>query len=435
MGTVRRRVRNERGSVVAIMAVTLMVMLGLSALAIDLAYLRDSKAEAQRSADMIALAGASAFRDFPWADGATADSARTRAKDVARNNMVRNDTLYIASISGYPKTTRPGWATQPVTVDSMRDVTIVTIPDSQKVRVWVRRAGIRTFFGKLLARPFGHVQAMATAWATNSGPTVNCLKPFVIPDIWYESDKTTQDVNRNNYWDPNPSAKGNQQDGEIWKFEPPSVGGQDYYKAFGDTSSALKDLPETGYGSGIRGSLGYPGDVGLPLLIKPQTGNGNGNPAPERMGNAFWLLDFDGNNGNVEQEISTGCAKASIGDPVPYLTGGHTGPTKKGVDDLVKLDPRATWNQSTRQVENSLFPDWTTSPRVITVGLIDPKFWTASSKNSKPDDGSTFSNFARIFLLDADGNDNIQAIFIGPAQGGGSGPTGGPLVKVLQLIQ
>ena len=39
------------------MAVSLFVMLALSAFAIDLASLRDSKAEAQRAADAIALAG------------------------------------------------------------------------------------------------------------------------------------------------------------------------------------------------------------------------------------------------------------------------------------------------------------------------------------------------------------------------------------------
>src|SRR5689334_13726947 len=129
MGTVRRRLGNERGSVAAIMAVVLMVMLALSALAIDLASLRDARAESQRAADVIALAGASAFRDFPWADNATSDSALNRAKIVARDNMVRGDTLYIASVSGYPKTTKPGWATIPLKVDSMRDVTIITIPD------------------------------------------------------------------------------------------------------------------------------------------------------------------------------------------------------------------------------------------------------------------------------------------------------------------
>ena len=40
-----------------------------------------------------------------------------------------------------------------------------------------------------------------------------------------------------------------------------------------------------------------------------------------------------------------------------------------------------------------------------------------------------------MFLLSADGNDNVQAIFLGPAPGGTGGPTGGTLVKMLQLIQ
>jgi hypothetical protein len=49
-----------------------------------------------------------------------------------------------------------------------------------------------------------------------------------------------------------------------------------------------------------------------------------------------------------------------------------------------------------------------------------------------------FTNFARMFLLPNDPTgppDNVHAIFIGPAPGGGGGPTGGPLVKILQLIE
>jgi hypothetical protein len=431
MSTIRRRLGNERGSVIAIVAVMMMAMLGLAALAIDLASLRDAKAESQRTADVIALAGASAFRDFPWNDLATVDSARNRTKVVARSNKVRNDTLYVQTIRWQPNT----YAWGKVYTDSMRDVTVNIIPDSQKVRVWVRRAGIRTFFGKLLARPFGHVQSMATAWATNAGPTVSCLKPFVIPDMWYESDKTTQDVNKNNYWDPNTTGPGNGQNGEIWKYQPASVCGNDYYIPFGgDTAAGSK--PATGYGVQQRSAIGYPGDVGLPLLIKPQTGNGNGKPAPERMGNAFWLLDLDP-NATVEDEIKSGCGNEKINDPVPYEPGSKTGPVKKGVDYLVNQDPSAYWDQTSKTVKSSdpKYGDWSHSPRVITIGLIDPKYWTTSSKNTKPDPGSTFSNFARMFLLSADGNDNVQAIFIGPAAGGSGGPTGGSLVKQHQLIQ
>jgi len=421
------------------LAVSLFAMLALAALAIDLSSLRDTKAEAQRAADVIALSGASAFRDMPWTDAKTADSARNRAFEVARRNKVRADSLDVRpfpALTGGQMNlkTKPGWATMDIRRDSTKDVSIVTIPDSQLVRVWVRRAGVQTFFGGLLAKPYGHVQAMATAWATNAGPVVNCLKPFVIPDMWYEGDKATQDVNSNNYMEPNVTGPGNTQTGEIWKFQPTSAGGSDYYLPFDPSVTEDPLHPQTGYGSNMRAASGYPGDVGTPMLIKPQTGNGNGNPAPDRMGNSFWLLDFDPAMG-VRDEIASGCFTAKVGDPVPTRSGSVTGPTRQGVQDLVGQDPGATWNQTTRQIEGSSFQDWTRSPRVIIIGLVDPNYWIYDGKNTKPDPSTVFSNFARMFILDADQNNNIQAIFLGTAPGSAGGPTGGSLVKVLQLIQ
>lgn len=428
----RRSARSRRGSTIAIMSVMLFVMIALSALAIDLASLRSARSEAQRAADATALAGASAFRDFPWTDAKTIDSAGNRALDIARQNQVRSDTIDVRSPSWAPPQVKP-WG-KVITVTAPQ-VTLNIIPDSQKVRAWVRHAGVQTFFGGLLGVPYGHVQAMATAWASDAGPTVNCLKPFVIPDIWWESDKVEEDVNNNNYMEPSTSGRGNSQNGESWKYEPASIGGQDYYLPFNPNVADDPAHPQTGFGSGMRGGAGYPGDVGLPMLIKPQTGNGNGQSAPERMGNAFWLLDFDGQNGNVEDEITNGCADAAVGDPVPYLPGGHTGGTKKGVENLIAMDPSATWNQSTKQVQNSTYSDWTKSPRVIIIGLISPDYWVANTKNTKPDPGSLFTNFARMFLLGVEGNDNVQAIFLGPAPGGTGGVNTGPLVRVLQLIE
>jgi len=173
------------------------------------------------------------------------------------------------------------------------------------------------------------------------------------------------------------------------------------------------------------------------MLLKPQTGGGNTSPAPERMGNAFWVLDYDP-NANTRQEIENGCATAAVGDPVPYDNGSRTGQVRQGINNLVQQDPNATWNPTTKQVENSDFADWTRSPRVVIIGLIDPIYWTASSNNAKPDPGSTFTNFARMFILPNAPQgppDNIHALFIGHAPGGAGGPTGGPLVKVLQLIE
>jgi len=424
------RTRSKRGGTIALMSVMLFAMMAMAALAIDLASLRSARSEAQRAADAIALAGAAAFRDFPWTEGPTIDSANARALNIARQNQVRADTIDVRS----PTTTTTTYMWGSVRVVETPQVTLNIIPDSQKVRAWVRHAGVQTFFGGLIGKPYGHVQAMATAWATNDGPTVDCLKPFVIPDMWYESDKATQDVDGDDYMDPIVTNPGpSQGDGESWKYQPDDG---DYYEPF-DPSVTNPSVPQTGYGSPLRSTQGYAGDVGLPLLLKPQTGGGNTNPAAERMGNAFWVLDYDPGL-NTRAEIESNCAEAAVGDPVPYDNGSKTGPVRQGIDYLVQQDPGATWDQATKRVVGSSWSDWTESPRVVIVGLIDPIYWTANSSNTKPDPGSTFTNFARIFLLPNNPTgppDNIHALFIGTAPGGGGGPTGGPLVKILQLIE
>ena len=434
MHSSRRGGRDRRGSSIVIMSVMLFAMLAMAALAIDLASLRSARSEAQRAADAVALAGASAFRDFPWTEGPTADEARTRALGIARLNQVRQDTINVEN--PVITTTTYGWGT--VHNVQTPDLTLNIIPDSQKVRAWVRRAGVQTFFGGLLAKPYGHVQARATAWATEDGPVVDCLKPFVIPDMWYETDPA-QDVDGDHYMDPITVNPGNEQDGESWKFQPPSIGGDDYYIPY--NPNALPDpqgRPQTGYGSPLRSGVGdYPGDVGLPLVLATQTGAGNTDPAAERMGNAFWILDFSADS-NTRSEIRSGCATATIGDPVPYDGGSRVGQVQQGINDLVNLDPNAEWDPVTKTVVNSNQADWTESPRVVIVGLIDPNYWIANSSNNKPDPGSVFTNFARIFILPNDPGgppENIHALFLGTAPGSGGGPTGGPLVKVLQLIE
>jgi Flp pilus assembly protein TadG len=446
--------RSERGSTLVLLTVILFSMLALGALSIDLASLRSARSEAQRVADAIALAGASAFRDRPVTElmptncGESCQEAQLRALQIARANMVRGDTIYTDEFdvtdnptayagNGFVRT-----VVTPLSGPSRTQLTLNIIPavDSQKVRAWVRLAGVQTFFGGLLAKPYGHVQAMATAWATEDGPVVDCLKPFVIPDMWYETDPA-QDVNGDHYMDPITLNPGNEQDGESWKFQPPSIGGDDFYIPFNpNVPPDPQGRPQTGYGSPLRSGVesgAYAGDVGLPLVLATQTGAGNTDPAAERMGNAFWMLDFDPDS-NTRSEIRSNCATATIGDPVPYDGGARVGQVQQGINEVVNRDPNAVWDPVTKTIVNSDWADWTESPRVVIVGLIDPNFWIANTSNNKPDPGSVFTNFARIFLEPNDPGgppENIHARFLGTAPGGGGGPTGGPLVKVLQLIE
>ena len=205
--------RSERGSTIAIMAVMLFAMLAMAAFAIDLASLRSARSEAQRAADAIALAGASAFYDLPSGDATATDERpdagpghRAAERCPRRTRSTSDNPVITPKPNAYPG---GGF----VRVVETQDVTLNIIPatDSQKVRAWVRHPGVQTFFGGLIGKPYGHVQAMATAWASNEGPTPKCLKPFLIPDMWFESDKVNQDKNNNNYMEPDATANGNGQ--------------------------------------------------------------------------------------------------------------------------------------------------------------------------------------------------------------------------------
>jgi hypothetical protein len=242
--------------------------------------------------------------------------------------------------------------------------------------------------------------------------------------MWYESNKTTQDKNNNNYMEPDATTNGNKvTPGEQWFYQPPSAGGSDYYAPY-DPTVSTPPQPQTGYGSNMRNQFG---DVGLKILFKPQTGNN------QRQGNSYFTLD--GDEQNLREDIKQGCINAGVGDTPNWSQGSATGQARQGISYLISQDPGARWNSSTRQIENSAYPPYQ-SPRVIIVGLMDPIYIKGNSTNVKPDPGAKFSNFARLFLEDTPGNtDNLAGVFLGFAPGGGGGNVTGALVHRLQLIE
>ena len=81
-------------------------------------------------------------------------TAQTRALDIARLNMVRGDTLYVDNPAVVNNIERLSWRRPSEDGRTTQDVTLEHHPgaDSQKVRAWVRHAGVQTFFGGLIGQ-------------------------------------------------------------------------------------------------------------------------------------------------------------------------------------------------------------------------------------------------------------------------------------------
>jgi Flp pilus assembly protein TadG len=241
---------DERGAVTVVVALTITGLIAMFALAIDLAALFDARSEAQRAADAAALAGASAFLEYQ--EDYARSVAVDRAIELATSNVIRNAPI------------------QP------EDVTVTVNLDSSTVRAQVRRDAVPTWFARLLGIDAVPIGAEATAWAGPAG-AAQCLKPFAIPDMWYE---TNQDVNGNRIWD----------EGERWRYEPESG---DRYVPFSGPGGGTD---ETGYGSdwrdGHSDGLGrtYDADYGRRITIKTT------DPKQTLMPSFFlpWVLPADG---------------------------------------------------------------------------------------------------------------------------------------------
>ena len=391
--------RDERGVTLVFMAITVFLTLGMAAIAIDYGMIKTQETEAQRAMDSAALAGASAFMES-GTDAVHIATAKARAKDFATKNKVGGQTVDTAEVN----------AGGGVVVDVTKE----------RVDVYWRRDGIRTWFANTFGISTMGIKSHAAAVAAVGGVETSCLKPFLIPDIWQETNIAAQDKNNNRAIDGNPP--------EVWNYEPPGSGGSDRYLKYDPKASTDSLVLQTGYGSAWRSALTtYPSDKGLPMLLKPQLGND-----PLRHGNWYYLLD--GPEPNTEKQIESGCISAGIGDTPNFKTGGTTGGVKNGIKDLVKLDAGASWDDATHTITGSSYPG-ETSPRVIIVGLFDPKYIKGANRNDKPEDGVVFNNFAKIFLQPANKNDDVTARFIGFIPGGGGGVAAGTLVKVPRLVE
>jgi hypothetical protein len=396
--------RDERGGTLVLVAVAIVALFGLAALAVDLGMGYTAKIEAQRTADSGALAGASAFLEFQAASAVA--PAEDRAYDFALQNQIRN-----------------------ISVDSS-EVTVQVLPDSFKVRVWVQREAIGTWFARLIGFDQLTVLAMAAAQATEAG-SARCLKPIALTDMWHDAD---DDTDGDRVWDEGEEWElGNHPDDRYVPYEGP-----------GGPAEA------TGYGSEWRGPTQ---DYGRQISIKSQDPNSEYTPNPGVF--LPWRLPLDEDQeecgqgggggggqdagGAVYRQNLCSCNDSQIELGVEYeiQTGNMVGPTYQGIDELISEDPNAWWDPTLNGGQGGIRDseyggDGMTSPRVVKLAMFDPTEIEGSGMQT-----IRFNNFALMFIQDQQSiQDPIMGRFLYYVSGEESaGPTTGSLVRYLRLVE
>src|SRR5579875_1539407 len=306
----------ERGVVLWMVAAAMVMILGMAALAIDLAALYAARDEAQRAADAAALAGAEEFVTSGYTSGAV-NSATVTA-------LVTQQAIAVGD-----EDTIGGQAAQVLSSDVSVNL---SVPNNPQVTVTVERSTARgnalsTLFAKIFGISTADVSATATAEAYNpsggNGPPVatECMKPWLIPDC-------------------DPDNKGN----------PGGVSGctvkrgQKYWPFIdGDTGTIINP-----------GSVSQGGVIGETVTYTVAPAHG------QATGDQYYPADVSGGQGNSYLQNIESCTPVpfSCGDTVPVIDGIPANQTINGIETLIYAGD-VGMNQGQDSIDTSVGPPFT----------------------------------------------------------------------------
>lgn len=370
--------RSQEGSVLVLVAFSLVVLLGMTALAIDLGMLFTGRSEAQRAADAGAHAGAGVFLIAPGDEALAREQART----LAESNPVRRGTLEV------------------------RDEDIDVIMDSLKVRVRVYRTQARgnpvaTLFARVLGIPSVDISAVAAAQAWPSAG-VNCVLPLIMPDRWSLTPPYSYE------W---PGAGDTFDPDEGHFYKPWSAGGG-------------SDPPPTGYGTSDRG-----------WRIQITMGDPNESPQP----GFYYPIRLPGAQGGADFRAAVrDCwdpdAVYEQGMEVIKEPGNMIGPTLQGFRDLIAQDPDAIWNETKNCVTDQNGNECRGSERIRPMLMFNPEDWPDIELGAKP---MTVQNFVGVFVESVEGMGDVWVRFINYT---GVNPAAewtesSPLPRILRIVE
>jgi Flp pilus assembly protein TadG len=356
--------RRERGAVMVLMVLVMVVLLGAAALAIDVGILYTARTQCQNAADSGALACAGHMLSLNNLNAGAVTQIKSKGVEYANYNQILSQPVAISSGN--------------VTVDLTLKRCRVCVP-----RTTATGNPVPTFFARIWNRQSVDVSACATAEIMN-GMTANCIKPWALPDAF-------DDANNNGRYDA----------------------GEYYQKGV------------TSYGTDYRHNGN---DVGVPLVVK------QANPQNAIAPGQFFPIDLpipnspDTGGARYRDNISScNSASVSIGDTLYTENGNMVGPTKQGVQDLIALDPNATWDTASGQITGSNYGA-TGSPRIIRIPFFDPRDPPTSGKTTV-----VVTNIASLFLEDIDGNGVVHCRIMLAT---GTGPGGAPgALQFVRLVE
>ena len=351
-----RMVSDERGAVLALVALLLVVFLGLAALAIDLGMLYVARGEAQRAADAAAHGAAVHFKqNFGDEDG-----SRDAAVEVGARNLIRG---------------------QPAVINREDDIDFLM--DERKIRVRTHRIAtrdnaVRTLFAGVIGFQTADVSAVAAAqiWPATAS---DCVLPLAIPDRWC--------INGIGPDGPCSEYSDGMESGSAFEDD-------HYYVPWLDPVTQEQNEHWTGYSDQ---------NYGDPLIIKPQSPQGALQPG--------WFFPFrlPGVQGAKEyKEAIQGCRTGNttwgVGDYVDTEPGNMVGPTEQGFNALVGDYPDADWDDDLNEPVGN--PDHIAG-RTRPIVVFNPE-------NPPPQGAHPFqvTNFAAVFVEGVNPNGDVQVRFV-----------------------
>jgi hypothetical protein len=344
---------SDAGSTLFIVAGAMVLVLGVSALAIDLASFYVARNEAQRAADAGALGGASIFVSQGCttgtggcvAGGAQEAPAQQRAIDVAAQNPVAGQAPSSSTVDvsfNYPTTEDPQ-----ITVTVHRDNT--------------KGNALPTFFAKIFGFTTVNVSASATAEAFNSsGSSVpvgsSCLRPFLVPNCDSAHPVLGSSPNAN----MNCGGTGKNDGATI--ACPSGVAGTCYPSYFFQ--------PNTQYSGNIV-------NPGVYNPSSPTTGGVIGEPwqlHSDAAPSQWYLIGYTGNSGAQLRDFIETCAPQVIACNTPLNTanGKKVGSTDQGIDALINASGDGANQGQDTICAPTTSPACTSPPFLITGGSNNP---------------------------------------------------------------